>query len=828
MATVENPELQLAYNFVQYTNKNVFLTGRAGTGKTTFLLNLKKQLPKRMVVVAPTGVAAINAGGVTIHSFFQMPFGPQIPESNIENRTLKGGFAPSYLKISRDKINIIKSLDLLVIDEISMVRADLLDGIDQVLRRFKDKNKPFGGVQLLMIGDLQQLAPVIKDDEWNILKEYYDTVFFFSSRALQKTNFISIELKQIYRQSDSVFINILNKIREDKLDIEALEVLNKRYLPNFDTKKNEGYITLTTHNATAHEINDNRLKDIKEPEFTFKATIQGDFPKYSYPTEFELRLKKGSQVMFVKNDSSKEKLFFNGKIGTITDIDDDVIYVKCTDNYSPIAVTTAEWQNMKYSLNEQTKEIEETVIGSFVQYPLKLAWAITIHKSQGLTFEKAIIDANASFAHGQVYVALSRCKSLEGLVLSKPFSQKGIISNTIVSQFVNTIEQNHPDETQLQQAKTSYQHSLLSELFDFSGIHKRLKQFLYLLNENKASIIDDITGSMNQIEQLIIKEINSVSDKFTIQLSNLLLSNPDIDNNVHIQERINKACIYFDDKLRTVILSPTKDIEILSDNKTVKKTLLESLKNLIVEMEVKLACLDAAKNGFNIKSYLEAKAKASISNIDKTLPSKESKAKPGRGSKHNEVFYKLKEWRDSKADEMGLPEYMVLPQKTLIALSTELPSTLKELKAIKGMGNKRATTIGNEILQIILSYRKENNLSITIDENVQTEEEKPTKKNTKLLTFELLKSGLTIEEIAKERKMATSTIEGHLAHFIGTGELSIAEFVDNSKVKLISDYFSSSGNTSLNQAKDALGETISYADLKYVLKHLEYLEHSAQ
>ena len=428
-----NKQLELAFDFVQYTGKNIFLTGKAGTGKTTFLKNLKEKSPKRMIVVAPTGVAAINAGGVTIHSFFQLSFAPQI---GIESEQVR------QMRFNKEKINIIRSLDLLVIDEISMVRADILDAVDRVMRRFKNGKKPFGGTQVLMIGDLQQLAPVVKSEEWNLLKREYETVYFFSSKVLKETSFVSIELQHVFRQQDDNFISLLNKVRDNQLDENSVEVLNRRFLPKFNPDDKDGYITLCTHNIQAERINESKLRSIKSASNVFSATIEGKFPEYSYPTSSELKLKAGAQVMFVKNDPSPEKQFYNGKIGIITNIDEETVFVKCPDEDGEIAVTPLLWENVKYSIDKKTSEIKEEVEGSFVQIPLKLAWAITIHKSQGLTFERAIIDAEASFAHGQVYVALSRCKSLEGLVLSTPISGKSIINDRKVSGFIQQVEEN--------------------------------------------------------------------------------------------------------------------------------------------------------------------------------------------------------------------------------------------------------------------------------------------------------------------------------------------------------------------------------------------------
>jgi ATP-dependent exoDNAse (exonuclease V) alpha subunit len=392
-----NPELKLADDFVQFTDCNVFLTGKAGTGKTTFLHNLRNNSAKRMIITAPTGVAAINAGGVTLHSFFQLPFGPFLPGSETSEQNRQRQF-----RFSKIKKQIIKSLDLLVIDEISMVRADLLDAVDSVLRRHRRSNDPFGGVQLLMIGDLHQLSPVARQTDWQLLQEHYESVYFFSSKALARTEFVTIELKHIYRQADAGFIKILNQVRDNRLDQAGINELNRRYIPNFAPEEEEGYITLTTHNHSAEHINQIKLKKLPAKERAFQAEITGDFPEHIYPTAADLRLKEGAQVMFIRNDASPDKLYYNGKIGKITKISSQGISIKCRGEQQEIVVEPLTWENINYTVDDKTKEITEKIIGEFNQYPLKLAWAITIHKSQGLTFDKAVIDAEAAFAHGQV------------------------------------------------------------------------------------------------------------------------------------------------------------------------------------------------------------------------------------------------------------------------------------------------------------------------------------------------------------------------------------------------------------------------------------------
>jgi tRNA uridine 5-carbamoylmethylation protein Kti12 len=578
METVINTDIKLALDFVQYTNRNIFLTGKAGTGKTTFLHDIKKSLPKRMIVLAPTGVAAINAGGVTIHSFFQLPLHPYVPSLYITNN-LSGDHAEQQwsdiYKMSREKIKIIKSLDLLVIDEISMVRSDTLDAVDYLLRRYNDRYKPFGGVQLLMIGDLQQLAPVVKADDWEILKKYYSTGYFFGSKALHSTSYVTIELKHVYRQSDQSFIELLNKVRDNQIDTSVLNELNKRYDPSFGEDSDEGYITLTTHNYQAQAINDSKLEKLPGKAEMFKATIKDEFPDYSYPTASELLLKTGAQIMFVKNDPSGEKLFFNGKIGKIESLDNDLIEVKCPGDEFSIMVEKVEWQNMKYSLDEETKEIGETVVGTFTQFPLKLAWAITIHKSQGLTFEKAIIDASAAFAHGQVYVALSRCRTLSGIVLSTQVSTKSIVSDSQISGFVHETEQNQPDNNQLTESKKAYRKMLLTELFEFNHLLRNLYYCKKLTNEHRDSIIGNFPEIIDNTINSVNANLVEVSKKFYPQLMYLINSETADEYDGRLQERVIKASEFFTEKLNETMTEIMSGSTVETDNRTVRKAFLD-------------------------------------------------------------------------------------------------------------------------------------------------------------------------------------------------------------------------------------------------------------
>ena len=814
-----NSQLQLAYNFVQFTGKNIFLTGKAGTGKTTFLHNIKKHSPKRMVVVAPTGVAAINASGVTIHSFFQLSFGPLLPDyTTINSANTKNRFKAN--RFSKEKINIIKSMDLLIIDEISMVRADLLDGIDSTLRRFRNKNLPFGGVQLLMIGDLQQLAPIVKGEEERLLRQYYDTPFFFSSNALQQTQYVSIELQHVYRQKDQRFINLLNKIRDNKIDDNVINELNARYKPDFNPD-NEGYIILTTHNAKAKQINDSKLNRLQEKIHSFEAEVSKNFPEYAYPTNYDLELKVGAQVMFVKNDPNPAKLFYNGKIGTIIDIDDDIITVSCENDDEAIDVVPVEWQKMKYTLDKETKEIKETIDGTFTQYPLKLAWAVTIHKAQGLTFEKAIIDAESSFAHGQVYVALSRCRSLEGLVLKTPIAAKSVKHDKTVENFTKHYEKNQPGQEELETSQKVYQQQLLTNLFDFNDLQKYIYYSIKILKDNSAGLQGNLTDVFTEMNKTVKPEITDVSSKFHTQLKILFQKNSDAEKDDNLQDRIKKASIYFSEKIKTLIIDKINDITIETDNKAVRKSVKDVINKLLHEAVFKSTCLLACKNGFIVKNYLETRAKASIDDNAIKISEKKPSEPISKDVINAELYQRLKDWRNAKAEELDKDVYMILQIKTMRELSAKLPVTNQSLKKIKGLGKKKLQLFGRDLLKIIISYCKEKNIEINTFEEPEIISDIP-KKSSKEISFELWKAGKTIEDIAKERHFVKQTIEGHLAYFVGIGELDVNKIVSAEKIKLITNYFQNNDTTLLNEAKTALGDAVTYSDLRFVLEHLKY------
>jgi nucleoside-triphosphatase THEP1 len=799
----KNPELELALQFIEKTDRNLFITGKAGTGKTTFLHQIKNESLKRLVIVAPTGVAAINAKGVTIHSFFQMPFGPILPNqiANTSN---------AQRKFSKTKIDIIKSLDLVIIDEISMVRADLLDGIDQVMRRYKNRNKVFGGAQVLMIGDLQQLAPVVKPNEWSLLQQHYNTVYFFSSQAFQEANVVSIELKHIYRQKNANFIKILNEVRNDTLSDESAKILNERYNPNFSPSQEDGYITLTTHNNRANLINDSELNKNKNRSHYFKAEVSGKFNENAYPNAERLELKVGAQVMFIKNDSSLEKRYFNGKIGTITSISKESVKVQCANEVDEIVTEKEMWDNINYSINEQTKALKEDIVGSFKQIPLRLAWAITIHKSQGLTFEKAIIDAEASFAHGQTYVALSRCTTLEGLVLKTPIKSSSVINDVTVSTFNATVEENHPDETILNESEKKFQLNLISELLDYQPFLYPISRLIDIFYKNRTSIKGDVIDHLQTIKDDGIVALMKVSNGFKNQLNTISEDGILPENSSAIQERFIKAVSYFLTQTTNNIKKPLEAISFSTDNKAVKKDFSKQFDSLQEKLEEKLFALQKMTAGFKVQSYLETRAKAVL---QKTTPTKKKKTL----SKRDPILaLKLREMRDEIRIVQSIPAFQIFTQETLYAMCDELPRTEKDLLNIVGMGKTRVSKYGVEILEVIETYCKENGI------NKFNEQEKAAKKPTKQISFELFKSGLSIKEIAKERSLTDATIENHLANYITSGDIDVLELMDLQRYRKIRNEIEAVGEVKgLTALKEKVNANFTYMELKMVLMSME-------
>jgi len=552
-----NPVFQLAADFVNQTSQHIFLTGKAGTGKTTFLKHIRHTTHKNCIVAAPTGVAAINAGGMTLHSLFQLPFEPFLPGMDFRN-------SKERFRFSSAKRDMIRGMELLIIDEVSMLRADTLDSIDAILRYIRHSDRPFGSLQILYIGDMFQLPPVVKDDEWNFLREYYPSLFFFHAKALQRMPPIYLELKKIYRQREQFFVDLLNRVRNDELTQDDLQTLNRQYQPDFSPPAGEKYITLTTRNAKADAINNQKLDRLNTPTYRFEGEIKGEFPEYALPTEMTLTLKNGAQIMFIKNDTGEKRRYFNGKLGTIANIGKNRIEVRLEGSGEVITIEKEKWENIRYTLNKETAEIEEEELGSFVQYPIRLAWAITIHKSQGLTFERAIIDTGAAFAAGQAYVTLSRCTSLEGIVLLSRITQRSV----------------QTDAHAVQLSKLEKEQAVLQQLLEEEK--KRFWAERLLLYFDCKDLID-IPRNLNKL----LEEKTSDDYDTARQLAKKLF---------HQAYEIQKVAVKFQEQLKTIVSKPTDDLHLLTERcyKAVTYFHLTIVEGMLLPLQQYI-------NGFRIK-----------------------------------------------------------------------------------------------------------------------------------------------------------------------------------------------------------------------------------
>jgi hypothetical protein len=837
-----NEMFQLAIQLVNQSNRNIFLTGKAGTGKTTFLKYIRQNCPKQMAIVAPTGVAAINAGGVTIHSFFQLPLSPFIPEAN------GTGFSSSSQEISNkhslisrlrfnsDKKKVIQQLELLIIDEISMVRCDTLDAIDTVLRHVRQRpSERFGGVQILFIGDMLQLPPVIKDQEWSLLSEYYNGRFFFNSKVLQEEPPVYIEFSKIYRQSDQQFIDLLNQVRNNELDEEGLKMLESRFQPTFRRRKQDGYIILTTHNNKASEINTQELNNLTSRLFSYEAEIQEEFSDRAYPAEQVLYLKIGAQVMFIRNDSSdKGKRYFNGKIGTVSKLEANKIFVQCDDGENEIEVSKEKWENIRYTLNKTTRQLDSEVLGSFTQFPLRLAWAITIHKSQGLTFEKAIIDAGEAFAPGQVYVAMSRCTNLEGMVLQSRIQSSRLFSDPGIVAFSQNSVSGSQLHQELANAKKKYEESVLINIFDFSVAINNGKELLEYLLEHSSSFNPE---SFPWMEELISKtgKMQETAKKFKNQMKSLFLQTDTPETNQLFQVRIKAAANYFVTETGSLIQF-IQQTPAVTDSRMHSKEYNESLREIFAQLAMKKFMFEGVKDGFDINAFHQRKQQF-------VLPSLSVNAYAGAiqkraDSPHPILHQQLRKMRDSICSRKDLPIYIVAGSNTIDEMAMYLPQNLTELRKISGFGDTRIRQYGQQFLDVIIDYCSKNNLSSLIHEKLPKRERKSLpagrrekisearkKGDTHAESFRLYKEGKNISEIAKERNLTSNTIEGHLAKFVRRGDISIYELVSREKFILIESALKNFDSTSVIPVKQKLGENISYGEIKLVMASLGIGQH---
>ncbi len=828
-----NLQFQLAADFVSFTNSNVFLTGRAGTGKTTFLKYIRSHSPKHTVVVAPTGVAAINAGGVTIHSFFNLPFGPFLPgaantcfspaPADDSQQVNDKHSLLSRLRYNREKRNVLRSLELLIIDEVSMVRSDMLDAIDLILRSFRSNyQQPFGGVQVLFIGDMHQLPPVIKEDEWQMLQQYYASPFFFDSLVLKEFPPVYVELEKIYRQNEQQFIDLLNQVRNNQLNEGGRTLLHTRYLPNFQPSENDGYITLTTHNYKADSINYGELDKLPGQPNTFKAEIKGEFSEKSYPADAELKLKTGAQVMFIKNDVAKDRRYFNGKLGVVTEIGDDLIVVKANDDGQNIKVGKETWKSIRYSLNTKSGELEEEELGSFTQYPLRLAWAITIHKSQGLTFQKLIIDAGDSFAAGQVYVALSRCTSLQGLVLHSRISPQSVFTDTRISNWNSRKPATELLEPQLHEAKHHYQASLLTGLFELLPITKAVENLEKVVTEHQRSFNAEAVPYVENLKETITG-LQSVATKFLIQLKTFLRHPQMPSENEALQERIKKAASYFAEQLAEFATFVKDKSPASSDSRENAEHYNEGLQQVYTETVQIQRQMEVCKDGFNLNTFLRTRAKSLISQITGSAYAGAVLAKVNNDTHpHVELMYKLKRRRDDFCMRDNKPIYMVANTSTINEIARHLPQTKEELMQVSGFGPAKVKQYGKAFLEIINEYCAEHQLQSDM-ENILVKKvrkpkktDAPPKQSSKEMTLEMFKAGKSVADIATDRHMTVGTIDSHLAEYVNAGELEIEALIAVEKLEMIALAVSEADSDSLTPIKELLGEKATFGEIRLV------------
>lgn len=794
-----NPEQELAFNYICQTNRHVFLTGKAGTGKTTFLHRVRAEVPKRMAVAAPTGVAAINAKGVTIHSLFQLPFGVILP----------GMIRERSFRFSQRKLDLIRCLDLLIIDEISMVRADVLDGIDEMLRRLRGSRESFGGVQLLMIGDLHQLPPVVSDNDWHQLRGHYETAYFFGSHALRKARPATIQLKRIYRQSDERFIGLLNKVRNNQLDATVLSALNERFVANFVPAEEAGYITLTSHNRAAEQLNTARLNALRGKSWTFRATTKDDFPEKLYPNQPELCFKVGAQVMFNKNDTVLHE-YFNGKIGKITAIRDEQIVVQCPGDKDPIYVEPVVWENRKFEADPQSREVIDVVIGTYTQHPLKLAWAITIHKSQGLTFDKVVIDAAAAFAHGQVYVALSRCRTFDGIVLSSRIGDESVRTDKVVKDYSQQAAARQPGPDELLADRRRFQLRCLRRLFAAEALARTAARLERELLEHERYMQGGALPIYQQAYGQLREKVLTLSEKFLPHLDNYARQPPLLDNNAELQARLKAAAGYFLPPLRQDFLPMLDNLPIMSDNQQVLKTVKKHYLQVQRAAFVWVRMLEAVAQGFDSQRFLRQQADAAADFDEQQRKQKGTSRKTVQNLPHPVLYARLEEWRAAKAREQNIQAARVLKTATLLELNHVLPTRKKHLLAVKGFGASRYQKVGEEVLDIIRQYAEKRDIATDQLDKASGK----VKEDTKAISLELFRSGQDIASIAAHRKLTETTIEGHLAHWVRTGEIAATELLPPKLLATLTAYFAEHPELPLREAHAAHAGAYSYGQLR--------------
>jgi hypothetical protein len=844
-----NEIFSLGFELVNFTEKHVFLTGKAGTGKTTFLKYVKEHTHKNTAIVAPTGVAAINAGGTTLHSFLQLPFGAFIPEGqrpfgqDTREEIHDRQSLVRRLRFSTNRRKVIQALELLIIDEISMVRADLLDMVDTVLRFVRKKPQlPFGGVQILYIGDMFQLPPVVREDDREIIQTYYKSPFFFDARVIQQAPPQYVELKHVYRQRDEIFVNVLNEVRNNELTEEGLHLLRQRYLPGFRPAKEDNYITLATHNYMADQINQAELNALHGRIFTYEAKVKDEFPESSFPVEKLIKLKVGAQVMFMKNDSDTPRRFFNGKIGVVTDLDNEKIEVACPGDEEPIQVPLEEWKNIRYSYEANTRMVKEDELGSFTQFPLRLAWAITIHKSQGLTFEKAIIDAGRAFEAGQVYVALSRCTCLEGMVLKSPLHPGLVMTNERIAQFGRKERPLADLAQRTQEAKRHYLHKKILDCFLFSEagikvatLQQHFQQFSDMFNAGMKDWLNTLQENIMQIQDIgraTLEGLNPLLDKAE-----------DFEKDADLQAFLKKHASEVYTFLQGKIWLHWRKMPGMQTGHTRK-----SAEAFFTEVEVmnewlkeRLATLERLKPVFSVKNFFNKAygLPQYMQRPEKTKPGYQpirrdpSFAPQTQGMDeeeipHRELYRLLRKVTDELIAKEDVPSYLVANSRTLIELCKALPLSLDDLLFVKGFGVAKVEKYGQTFLDVVQAYCIKHNLKSEIEGYKLTHEKRERKpafdgnpkpsNPTREVSLALWNELKSIAEVAKARDLVEGTIAGHLAQCITDGKLDVFELTTKEVIdKVLKVLPDSMEGVGLMAIKEKLGDEVSFHELKWAL-----------
>ena len=815
-----NPQIELASRYVCETGVSIFLTGKAGTGKTTFLHYIAGHCNKRSVVVAPTGVAAVNAGGVTIHSFFQLPFCPYLPD--IPELVTEYQLPEQQRQLRKAKIDIIRTMDLLIIDEISMVRADLLDAVDAVMRRYRRSSRPFGGVQLLMIGDVQQLAPVVTEEERPYIERVYPSPFFFHSKALQRLPYVTIQLTTIYRQQDEHFVNLLNNIRDNRFDGATLAALNSRVRkPGAPAVFADGQepILLTTHNWQADEVNRRHLEALTTPSHFFDATVEGNFPDSSAPTERHLELKAGAQVMFVRNDSAGHR-YYNGMIGVVDSVvdgddspDGQPRIVVVNSEGERIDVGQERWETYRYEIDGADNQIKQTLDGTFVQYPLKTAWAVTIHKAQGLTFDRVQVDVSGAFTYGQVYVALSRCRSLEGLTLLSPVSPRCAFGSEDIEQFNRTVTPPAQAEQLFDGYRTQYFYDVLFDLFDFSTVQHDAEGLNRLFQEHLLTVYPAQAGVISQLCLGEVEEMVSVAGRFRRQLA-AIGQTDDGQAGPLMQERIGKASAYFLGVLQDIDkrVLPLLDVDV--DNKETARRLKESAERYRHDSGLKQHLLKSVGDeGFDIVRCQKSKVDYELQEQPK--PKRERREKVYEGVRHPGLVPLLSAWRRNVAEEAGVPAFAILHQKTLLAIADQLPVSMDELKNVKGMGKMRLKKFGSGIMQVVRDYCHDKGLPLPEIEEVVEPEKVPMWQQAARLVAE----GKTVAEAAQALNRAVGTTEGYLLDAVKQDALDPELLLSQEELEEVAAYMSDHPETT------HLKEVYEHFDGKYSYLQLRVARH---